>query len=113
MATRLVYDYEAKQFVPAGQELKRQGGYIPPIAASWFKTAIHLPGKAIAVGAIIHLEAAKRRTREIQLTGRMTSNFGITQMARQRALGALEAAGLIRVHRQFGKSPTVTIIERN
>jgi hypothetical protein len=108
---RLVHDAETRTVGPASGKSAQRGQFIPPIPTEWFTAAVQLPGKALAVAAIIHFEAAKQHTREIKLTGRMTENFNIRQMARQRAIAALEAAGLILIERKRGSSPMVTIID--
>jgi hypothetical protein len=112
---RLVWDAAQGKHVPEKKARPRhRGQFIPPISAEWFKAARRLSGEALAVGAIIHMEAAKRRSKQIdKFTGRMTESFGIAQRARQRALDALETAGLVRMGRRRGSSPQITIIERD
>jgi len=111
---RLVWDAERGKHVPEEKARAfRQGQFIPPISAEWYNRAARLPGKAVIVATVIRFEAAKRHSTQVKLTGRMTESFGIRQMARLRALAALEAAGLIRVERRFGSSPVISIIERD
>ena len=111
---RLVWDAELRKHVPEERARAfRRGQFIPPIPAEWYNRAARLPGRALAVAAVIRFEAAKRHSTQVKLTGRMTESFGIRTTARFRALAALEAAGLIRVERQFGCSPVISIIERD
>jgi hypothetical protein len=110
---RLVWNAELRRHLPEERVPPRhRGQFIPPIPAEWFKAALRLPGEALAVGAIIRFEAAKRHSKQVKFTGQMTEGFGVHRLARMRALNALEAAGLIRMERRRGRSPEITIIER-
>jgi hypothetical protein len=108
---RLAWDAEVRKHVPATGKISRRGQFIPPIPADWFKAVGILPGKAAVVAAVIRFEAAKRHSSQVKFTGRMTESFGVRHMARQRALDALEAAGLIRIERRRGSSPMITIVD--
>lgn len=111
---RLVHDPKTRSFIrPEDAKPHRQRRpFIPAVPKPWFEAAADLPGKALAVGLIIRLEAALRQSQTITLTGAMTKGIDLPPSSRRRALASLEAAGLIRVDRQPRHNPVVTILER-
>jgi hypothetical protein len=110
--TRLVYDPEQQMFVSperAPRRGKSSEQFIPAISIEWFVAAGALPGKAPMVGGIIRMEMAKRKCREVRFTGGMTERHGIDRASRNRAIRALENAGLIHVRRNSTGSPLISL----
>ena len=90
---RLIWDAEIGKHVWESERPSpvRRGQFIPPIPAGWFGAAGQAPGQALFVAAIIRMEVTKRHSKQVQLTGRMTRSFGISQPSRQRALDPMSA----------------------
>ena len=81
-----------------------------PIPLLWLSSVAALPGKAMAVGLAIWWRVGLRKTAEIRLTGSHLKRFGVGRKAGYRCLAAMERDGLIRVQRQRGKAPIVTVL---
>jgi hypothetical protein len=90
----------------------RRGKFVRgPIPLDWLRRAAELPGKALAVGvALWFLRGCRKRT-TVKLTRRTLDRLGVGRKPGYRGLQALEKAGLVRVRRQQGKSPVVTICD--
>jgi hypothetical protein len=81
-----------------------------PIPWSWVETAAVLPGKALAVGLAVWREAGCVRSRTATLNlSRLPA--GIPRRTAQRALRALEGAGLVAVARLPGHALRVTLLD--
>jgi hypothetical protein len=64
--------------------------------------------------AIWFLAGLRNRKHGLNLTSATLRRFGVgDRSAKSRALVALERAGLVRVARQQGKNPLVTILEQD
>ena len=81
-----------------------------PIPWAWVRTAMALPGRALAVGLIFWREAGCRNAMTIRLTLARLTESGIHPSAGRRAVRTLEAAGLISINRQPGRALEVTIL---
>ena len=79
-----------------------------PIPLLDIATASRLPGRALAVFLAIHHRQAITRNPVVTLPKRLLAELGVTKDGKARALHALEAAGLVRVERRYGRSPTIT-----
>ena len=97
----------SKTQCPAGP-----GTYIRgPIPLEWLKAAAALPGKSLHIGLALWLLAEIEKSRTIALSNLQASYFSVDRNAKYRALDWLEKAGLIKVKRNPGQSPIVTLIE--
>lgn len=81
-----------------------------PIPLDWVSRANRLPGKAGAVGAALWFLVGLRGDYTVKLTGEVERIAGCTRKALYRALGSLEAAGLISIKRKAGSRATVTVL---
>jgi hypothetical protein len=84
-----------------------------PIPLAWLGRVCRLRGqKVLAVALAVWFVSGLRGRREgLKVTTRVVQRFGVNdRSAKKRALDALERAGLIRVDRQQGKNPLVTIL---
>lgn len=85
-----------------------------PIPVPWLERVCRLPGKngLVVALAIWFLAGLKNQKYDLKLTTAILKKFGLTdRSAKSRALEALENGGLIRVERQSGKNPLVTILD--
>jgi DNA-binding MarR family transcriptional regulator len=82
-----------------------------PISMNWLNQAARLPGKALHVGiALWHLAGLSRQAGTVSLSATVLRDMGISRTTGYRALAALEKAGLVRVERQSGRLPRVTLL---
>ena len=77
-----------------------------PIPWRWIELVGSLPGKALAVGLVLWREAGCRNERSVPLN---LSGLPIPRRTAQRALQALETAGLVSVLDRKGRPPLVTL----
>jgi len=84
-----------------------------PIPLTWLQKAASLPGKALAVALAIQFKRGLNGNNDaIAVTTKLVQK--IVEMNRKtlyRAIADLERAGLIKVERQRGQSPRVTILD--
>jgi hypothetical protein len=80
------------------------------IAQRQFARAARLPGKALAAYLILLSRGRCRKSQLVSLSSAALAGYGITRYQKEAALRHLEAAGLIRVDRQNGKNPQVTLL---
>ena len=81
-----------------------------PIPLDWLKRAARLPGKALQVSLAAWFRAFLKRTDTVLLTNKLVKGFGVSRHSKARALRALEAAGLMAVHRTPRENPTVKLL---
>src|ERR1700748_2587680 len=82
-----------------------QGQFLKgPIPLDDIATASRLPGQALGVFLAVHHRAALTRCRSVTLPKGLLERLGIGRDAKGRALHALEAASLLAVERQAGKT---------
>lgn len=95
----------------AEQPSSKGGGFIKgPLPLSWMQTAMQLPGKTLHLAlAIWYLAGLNRRTDNLMLSPKIVRSFGVSRDAQYDALRRLEEIGLIRVIRQPGQAPRVTL----
>ena len=88
----------------------RKGKFLRgPVPVAWLRRAAELPGKALAVGLALWFLRGCRKRWTVQLTRRTLQHFAVNRKPGYLGLDNLEAAGLVRVQRQVGKCPVVTI----
>ena len=83
-----------------------------PVPLAWLEAAAHLPGKALHVGVDLWYQVGLLRGAAefpYSVTG-AARRFGMDRANASRALTALEAAGLVEVHRAPGKRAVVRIL---
>ena len=78
-----------------------------PIGFGWLERAAQLPGAALHIAIVVRHLAKLRNLEWVPLSNRDVARFGVKPDAKNRAILALEAAGLIEVKRQTGQSPRV------
>ncbi len=82
-----------------------------PIPWDWIIRASRLRGRALTLGLCLwRLEGATRKT-AVPLGNAELQPFGIDRAAKSRGLAELEQAGLIKVTRQRGRWPIVTLLK--
>lgn len=84
-----------------------------PVPLPWLQAAAALPGKSLHAGIAIWYSAGLARSSSVLLSNVAGEAFGMDRNAKYRALAWLEKAGLIKVERRRGRSPTVTIVHAN
>jgi hypothetical protein len=77
----------------------------------WLVKAGRLPGKALAVGLMLWQRRKRFGQRVVRFSLARARAEGIPVMTAQRAIRALEAAGLVRVNRKPGRALKVTILD--
>jgi hypothetical protein len=84
-----------------------------PLSMEWLSRVNRLPGNVLWVALIIrHLEGLNRGKRvSFPLSNVEAARWGVHRNVKNRALTALDKAGLIAVERKHGASPRVTVIE--
>jgi hypothetical protein len=86
-----------------------------PIPLDWLGVVFTLAGRhplAVAL-AIWYLVGLRNRRKNLPFTTKLAARFGVcNRTAKMRALDDLESAGLIKVRRQQGKNPIVSIVSR-
>jgi hypothetical protein len=88
----------------------RKGKFLRgPVPLAWLHRAADLPGKALAVGLALWFLRGVQKRRTVRLTRRTLRRLGVGRKPGYLGLKNLEGAGLVRVRRQKGKSPVVTI----
>jgi hypothetical protein len=80
-----------------------------PIPLDDIAIASRLPGRALAVFLAVHHRQALTKNPVVTLPKGLMAELGVTKDAKARALHLLEAAALVRIDRQVGRSPTITL----
>ncbi len=81
-----------------------------PIPWSWIAAAAALPGRALLVGLCVWRLVGAMKTNTVFFGNSDLKPLGIDRASKSRALRALEQAGLIKVTRQSGRFPNVTVL---
>lgn len=82
-----------------------------PIPMAWLDVARALPGRAIHVAIEIWHWRFIKKSMTVKINLSRMGRFGVTRPTASRGLQALESAGLVRVEREPGRAPVVTIID--
>jgi len=90
---------------------KLQKEFLASIPLSWVCRASRLPGKSLQVALAIRHQARLERRDTVSFGNSLLNRMGVNGDAKRRALSCLEQEGLIRITRELGKKPRVTIIE--
>jgi hypothetical protein len=95
------------------RKVKIQGQFLKgPISLDDIATASRLPGQALGVFLAVHHRAALTRCKSVTLPKGLLERLGIGRDAKGRALHALEAASLIVVERDTGKTARITLVDQ-
>ncbi len=81
-----------------------------PIPLDWLGTAATLPGKTLAVGIALWWLRGMAKGKPFKLTQKALKTLNIERDAASAALGRLALIGLIRVVKQPGQRPTISIV---
>ena len=76
----------------------------------WLERAARLPGKAFAVGVLLWFQRGIAPHRPVRLTHVLLDRFGVDRKAGYRAVRSMEAAGLIRADRSYGRCALITVL---
>src|SRR5262249_6109732 len=100
----------ARDDKPAPIPPPRRGKFLRgPVPLPWLRRAAEHSGQALAVGLALWSLRGVLNRRTVRLTRRTLGRLGIGRKPGYLGLKNLEAAGLVRVRRQAGRSPVVTI----
>ena len=80
-----------------------------PIPLDWLAKAARQPGKTLHVAVAVWFLAGVTRNRSVALSSRLMFSLGSSRFSTYRGIRALEEAGLVKVIRQRGRSPRITI----
>ena len=81
-----------------------------PIPLNWLGSAAALPGKTLHVGIALWWLHGMAKGKPFKLTQKALQTLNVERDAASAALVRLEQAGLIRVERQSGQRPTVSMV---
>lgn len=111
--TQLVWDAQTRKFVPPSPSPETAAGKFikGPLPLDWFSRAAALPGKALNVALALWRMCGLCRSKTFAFKRSAFAVLNVSPDAMYDALTNLEGAGLIRVERHRGRSPTVTIID--
>ena len=104
---RLQLDIDTGKLVPIPKKKLFLRG---PVPIDWLSKAAELPGKTLNVALAIWWLQGMTQSELFKLTRKSLSLFGIKRDAASISLKRLEGAGLIRVQRNIGQRPTISII---
>ena len=82
-----------------------------PVPLNWLAQAARCGGKALSVAIILWYRAGLKRSPTVKVPRWTADKFDLRRHAKTRGLKALEQAGLVRVKRQQGCSPEVTLLD--
>ena len=110
----MVANSDTDERVPGGTKnvhrLSRHEMLMGPIPVGWLQSAARLPGRSLHAGLALWITATQARTRIVPLSNLDGGKLGCGRHQKYRALAWLEAAGLVAVQRQLGRSPIVTLL---
>ena len=111
--TQLVWDVNARVLTPPrpGAAPASPRFIKGPLPLSWLRRAAALPGKALHIALGLLYMSGLCRSATVTFKRKTAAEFGVSPDATYDALTNLEAAGLVRVDRHRGRSPTVTILD--
>src|SRR5262245_54537538 len=95
--------------VSCGGESPEREPFIPPMPLELVQDLSCLPGKALGIFQLLWRESVMRRSVTVKLTTTEVRSWGLSRHQKQRALRTLQAAGWVRVQRENGKNPFVTL----
>jgi hypothetical protein len=89
---------------------KRIAEFVPTLPLTLVRILAHLPGHAWTVYLALHWRSKLESSRTVSLTTCHVKKFGLTRHHKWRGLSCLERAGLVRIKRQCGRNPVVTLL---
>lgn len=81
-----------------------------PIDWDWICATAKCNGRALEVAIVLHFLSGLKKSKTIKLPNKIMSQMGVDRHAKSRALKKLENEGLIKVNRQQGQAPIITIL---
>ena len=81
----------------------------PKIEMLWVEKAAQLGIPALMVGILLHFRSVWCGRDSVTLPKELLDKFQISRGVKQRALRSLEAAGLVSIVQETGRSPVVTL----
>jgi hypothetical protein len=108
---RLVWDRDRGRFARPRKVALAERFLRGPVPYDWLTAAAQLPGQSLAVGiALWHLAGLRGSQNHLALSTERLEPFGVSRHAKDRALRALLASGLVEIERKRGRSPRVSIV---
>lgn len=77
---------------------------------NWLEAAATLPDSALLIGLVLWQRVGALRSQPFKLSTK-SEDFGVSRRTAQRAIHALEKAGLIKVWRQAGHSLEIALLD--
>jgi hypothetical protein len=90
---------------------RRERRFLPALPERLFTRLAVLPGKCLAVYLILLQRSRLESVNPVSLTSTYLKRFGLQRWDKQRALSALQGAGLVRVERRGRNNPLVWLCE--
>jgi hypothetical protein len=90
---------------------RRERHFLPALPERLFARLAALPGKCLAVYMVLLQRSRMEGANPVALTSAYLRRFGIARWDKQRALSALESAGLVRAERRGRNNPLVWLCE--
>jgi hypothetical protein len=111
-ATGQTMDVDIDALEPEAVRLPVSGGRFlkGPIPWPWIAAAAALPGRALLVGLCVWRLAGAMKSQTVSFGNSDLKPLRIDRATKSRALRALEQAGLVKVARQPGRFPKVTLL---
>jgi hypothetical protein len=103
--------------VPAAQvelpsvRARRERRFLPSLPERLFARLAVLPGKCLAIYMILLQRSRLESVNPVLLTNAYLKRFGLTRWDKQRALSALQGAGLVRVEKRGRNNPLVWLCQ--
>ena len=82
-----------------------------PIPLQWLEKAAHLPGKTLNVAIALWWLHGMAKNKPFKVTGKALKALNIGRDTASTSLTRLEQAGLIRLIKNSGQRPTISIVE--
>src|ERR1043166_1065444 len=90
----------------------RRGLFIKgPIPLNWVFKAGKLPGKALAIGMLLHFESGLNRSKIVRFRPQLAGRFGFHRDTAKRAIRQLQKAKLIQVTHTPGQCLTIELVD--
>jgi len=107
-----VMDVDIDALEPEAERLTVSGGRFlkGPVPWPWIAAAAGLPGRALLVGLCLWRLAGAMKSQTVSFGNSDLKPLRIDRATKSRALRALEQAGLVKVARQPGRFPKVTLL---
>ena len=105
-----VWDQHKQRHVPATVVTRTERFLKGPVPLWWLQKASSLGKGPLAVGLALWFQHGLTRKNPVRLSNMVVVPWGVSRYAKYRALGKLEATGLVRVENKGNQSPEVEIV---